>query len=102
MASLLGRLDQGWNNLPDMKARLREQPSLIAKRFFYDSNVYDPQFLRYLATEMAPERVCVGTDYPYLIMQRDPKAYLASCNLNPDTERNVIRDAALRFFGELE
>lgn len=102
MVSLLGRLDQGWSNLPGLRATLQERPSVAAKRLFYDSNVYDPRFLRYLATDIAPERVCVGTDYPYLIMQRDPKGYIASSDLSANILRNVTRDAAFKYLGESE
>lgn len=102
MASFLGRLDQGWTNLPGLRDRLREKPGTAARRLYYDSNVYDPGFLRYLAMDVAPGQICLGTDYPYLIMQSDPRSYIASCGLDAAALIDVNRHAALRYLGELE
>jgi aminocarboxymuconate-semialdehyde decarboxylase len=100
IASLVGRLDQGWTNLPGLKSRLRDRPSTQLRRLYFDSNVYDARFLRYLATDMAAGQVCVGTDYPYLIMQADPRAYVGSCGFDSATSASVCRSAALNFLGQ--
>ncbi|MFC0304774.1 amidohydrolase family protein [Rhizorhabdus histidinilytica] len=97
MASLIGRLDQGWHMVPELRDRLSTAPSAQARRLFYDSNVYEPALLRHVAQDMAPGRVCAGTDYPYLIMQEDPAAFIASAGLSVAEADSVRRGAATTF-----
>ncbi|ATE63655.1 amidohydrolase family protein [Rhizorhabdus dicambivorans] len=97
MASLIGRLDQGWRMVPDLRDRLTTAPSAQARRLFYDSNVYEPGLLRHIARDMAPGQVCAGTDYPYLIMQEDPAAFIASAGLSAAETESVRAGAAIRF-----
>jgi aminocarboxymuconate-semialdehyde decarboxylase len=53
-------------------------PAEHGARFFFDSLVYDPAYLRHLAEHVAPGQIFLGTDYPYLIEQKDPAAFLQS------------------------
>jgi aminocarboxymuconate-semialdehyde decarboxylase len=100
LGALLGRLDQGWNNLPELKEAMAERPSDYARRFFFDSNVYDPALLRYLARDAFPGRVFLGTDYPYVIMQTEPAGFLAAAGLDGTELARVGRQAALLFLNE--
>lgn len=78
LAAMLGRLDRGFAATDGFGGTLSRRPREVANAFFYDSNTYDPALLRHLATEVAPGRVMLGTDYPYDIMQRDPLPWLAA------------------------
>lgn len=97
LATLIGRLDQGWLSSPALQERSSSPPREQARRLFYDSNVYDPRLLRYLATEVAPGQICVGTDYPYLIMQKNPAEFIASAELPDNALQALSRETALRF-----
>jgi aminocarboxymuconate-semialdehyde decarboxylase len=99
MATLLGRLDQGWHSLPAFKARLVRSPSEQARTFFYDSNVYDQKLLQHLVRHMAPGHVFVGTDYPYAIMQIDPHAFIHGAELEAAEMTQLSSGAALEFLG---
>jgi aminocarboxymuconate-semialdehyde decarboxylase len=101
LGAMLGRLDQGWRITEGFGGAAPELPSKTAAQFFYDSNVYDPAYLRYLATKMAPGRVFLGSDYPYEIMQLNPVGYLRSVFDAPALFQSVKRDAALRFLGQI-
>lgn len=74
---IMHRLEQGWRTTNHFEGKLETSPRLQASRFFVDSLVYDADYARYLTTLM-PGRVCLGTDYPYLIEQRAPRAFVAS------------------------
>jgi aminocarboxymuconate-semialdehyde decarboxylase len=64
---------------------------------FYDSNVFDGALLRHLATRMSPDRVFLGTDYPYALMQTQPAAYLSGCGLDQAQGQSLAFGAAERF-----
>ena len=72
----------------------------VGQGFFYDTNVYDAEYLSYLATRMAPGQVFAGTDYPYLIMQKDPARWVRSLALPVEVERSICAEAAGRFMAE--
>ena len=97
LGSILGRLDKGWSagnryGIADML-----MPSEQAKALFYDSNVYDPGYLQYLATRIAPGQVFVGTDYPYQIMQEAPADFIAVAGLDETDLRSLHSGAAKAF-----
>lgn len=75
LASLLGRLEKGFAATQGYGGMTRS-PRAIVKDFLYDSNVYDPTLLSYLATHFAPGRLMLGTDYPYDIRQDEPLSFL--------------------------
>jgi aminocarboxymuconate-semialdehyde decarboxylase len=64
---------------------------------FYDSNVYDGDFLRHLVRHTAPDRIFLGTDYPFSLMQTEPSHYLAGCGLTPDELQGICFAAAAHF-----
>ena len=100
IGSILGRLDVGWNFTKGFGGTVGQLPSSQAHKFFCDSNVYDPVYLRHLATSSFAGRVFLGTDYPYDIMQRDPNAYLLSSGLTGDALQDLKSGAAGLFLGE--
>lgn len=100
LGAMLGRLQLGWSGTDGFGGKSAIAPTDQARRFFYDTNVYDPEYLTYLATRMAPGQVFVGTDYPYMIMQQDPARWIRSLGMPGDVERSICSEAAGRFLAE--
>lgn len=100
LGAMLGRLDLGWKKTEGFGGMLNIKPSEQARRCFFDSNVYNGEYLRLLATNVAPNQIFLGTDYPYAIQQDDPFAYLKSAELNDATLRSVSYGAAMAFLNE--
>lgn len=97
LVPVLPRLDHAWASMASFRATAARKPSESAAGLFYDSNVYDQPYLAYLATQFAPGRVFLGTDYPYEIMQTAPADYLAGLDL-PDAARASLAHGAARHF----
>ncbi len=91
------RLTRGWELTGGFRGTLPEAPTVYARRFFYDSLVYDRGYLAYLANAFAPGQVFCGTDYPYAIMETDPAGFLDGAPL--DDHAAVASGAAERFLG---
>lgn len=100
LASILGRLDTGWNHTGGYGGKLARRPSEAARSLFYDSNVYAPEQLVHLCTDIAPGRVFAGTDYPYDIMQTTPASFIASLGLDAEAHDSLCFRAASDFMGE--
>lgn len=102
LAPLLHRMEFGWGSTNGFEGRLPQSPKAYARRFFYDSLVYDEAYLEHLATHIAPDQICLGTDYPYLIQQPDPRRFIAAAVARAGISEAVWSDAALRFLGVSE
>ena len=99
LAPILHRMEYGWQSSDHFGGRLPQSPKAYARRFFYDSLVYDQAYLQHLTTHIAPGQVFLGTDYPYLIMQPEPRTFTASAAGLPGVGPTIWSDAALRFLG---
>ena len=100
LGAMLGRLDTGFTHSKGFGGKLASLPSQAAQRWFYDSNVYDPAYLEYLATVMAPGRIFAGTDYPYDIMQTGPAAFIDSLSLDETAKASLRAGSAEAFLDE--
>jgi aminocarboxymuconate-semialdehyde decarboxylase len=99
LAPLLHRMEFGWGSTNGFEGKLPQSPKAYARRFFYDSLVYDEAYLEHLATHIAPGQIFLGTDYPYLIQQPDPRAFIAASAARPGVSDTIWNDAACRFLG---
>lgn len=100
IGSIVGRLQTGWEKTEGFGGKAKTDPMTQVRNMFYDTNVYDPDYLRHIATTMAPGKVFGGTDYPYLIMQPEPAKFVRSLGLPDDIERSVCVGAASEFLAE--
>lgn len=71
---ILPRLDQGRKISPAMRSAMPKDPSVIARRFWYDTIVYSDEALRFLEQSVGADQIVVGSDYPFTIKQDRPAA----------------------------
>ncbi|MFC4053236.1 amidohydrolase family protein [Actinomadura syzygii] len=89
-AFLLGRADNAWRRRDLVRADSPRPPSEYVDRFSVDSAVFDPRALRLLVDVMGPERVMLGTDYPFPLGEQDPGATIRACPGLDDAERALL------------
>jgi aminocarboxymuconate-semialdehyde decarboxylase len=94
---LTHRLTQGWNVTRGFDGAMPQPPKYYAERFFYDSLVYDPGYLRHLLHDFAPGQIFGGTDYPYAIMETRLREFLT--NAESADVAALFNGAARRFLG---
>lgn len=100
LGAMLGRLDCGWEKTGGFGGAAKTRPSHQAARMFFDSNVYDPEYLRHLVHHMAPSHIFIGTDYPYAIMQEKPAEFVNSARLDAEQRDALLWQAAQIFLNE--
>ncbi|UNK81076.1 amidohydrolase family protein [Sphingopyxis granuli] len=100
LGAILGRLDSGWHHTEGYGQKISQLPSVSAQRLFYDSNVYDAKYLKYLAEVAFPGKVFTGTDYPYQIMQKDPADFVRTAQLDRLALESLTAGAAGTFLAE--
>ncbi len=91
---LVHRVQHGWTLTNGFEGALPLSPHAYAAEFFYDSLVYETNYLKYLMQEFAPGQIFAGTDYPYPIAQTAVGEFLATAG----TQAVQLCDGAARRF----
>jgi aminocarboxymuconate-semialdehyde decarboxylase len=82
---------------PALKNLFQSEPRETARRFFYDTILYDEASLRFLEASVGTDAIVVGSDYPFTIRQPRPSQF-AERALN--TDESTLTANALRWLGE--
>lgn len=98
LAQLLPRLQHVWSLAPKLQESCGA-PVALARSLYVDSLVYDGTALRFLFDSFGTERVTIGTDYPFVIMETDPVGRIAALDLPPAERALVLSGNARRFLG---
>lgn len=96
LPSMIGRLDMGYERLPDCRAAIPRPPSSYLNQFCFDTVAFNPPLLRYLADTYGAERLVIGTDYPLPAGVAHPVAEVKTLGLPPDVEEAILRGNAAR------
>lgn len=95
----VGRLDHGY-----VAARRGARfdalapPSSYLRRFWYDAVVYRPQSLRWLVSTVGPDRVMLGTDYPFDMEMRGARDLVTAAVDDPEARALVLSGTARALF----
>lgn len=82
---------------PTLANLFPNDPREMARRFYFNSILYEDAALRYLADAVGTEAIVVGSDYPFTIRQSRPSAF-AERALGVD--ETVLRANAERWLGQ--
>jgi aminocarboxymuconate-semialdehyde decarboxylase len=100
LAMLLPRLEQGWKVFPALAESIPESPTEQVKKLYFDTLVFDPAALNYLAGAFGTQGLMLGTDYPFNFHERRPVERLLSAGLDPATRDALAFGNARKFLGE--
>jgi aminocarboxymuconate-semialdehyde decarboxylase len=96
----IGRIERGFVARPDLCAVSNDvSPREYLKRIYLDSLVHDPLMLRYLVDLMGPERIALGSDYPFPLGEPQPGALIDLCGFSEETRARLLHGTALEWLG---
>lgn len=98
-AFLLGRLENAWKHHPVAHGVCELPPSQYLNRFYVDSAVFDKRALEFLVETMSPERVMLGSDYPFPLGEHHIGALIRSSNLTSKAKERLLGGNAADFLG---
>jgi aminocarboxymuconate-semialdehyde decarboxylase len=87
---LRGRWEHGWRVREDARTRIDRPPSEYFRLLYFDSLTHSGPALNYLVETVGPERVMLGSDYPYDMSDTDPVRAIASLPGLSDGQRELI------------
>ena len=100
-AGTIGRIEHGFYARPDLVATENPvNPRAYLGRFYVDSLVHDNDALRQLIKLMTPERVALGSDYPFPLGEKPAGKLIDSLyDLSPEIRDRLLAGTALEFLG---
>jgi aminocarboxymuconate-semialdehyde decarboxylase len=94
---LLGRLENAWQHQPVARGKCQHPPSHYLNRFYVDSAIFNPRAFQFLVDVMGPERVMLGSDYPFPLGEEHVGALVRSSNLAPEAKSQILGGNAEEF-----
>lgn len=90
----IGRFEHGWKVRPEPKAGLDVNPRTLMDRFWFDTLTHDTASLRFLLERVGPDRLCLGTDYPFDMADDQPVDTIRAAVKDPDIFDRLVRTTA--------
>lgn len=87
--SLRGRLQKSFSIISPEKLKLKESPVESLKRFYFDSLTHDKEVLINLIDFVGPDRVLLGSDYPFDMGHNFPLETLDEINLSKESVSKI-------------
>ena len=80
---------------PEGKKNIERPPSEYFKQLYFDSLTHGAPALSYLASTVGPERIMIGTDYPFEIGDPEGRRALPAIERLPQSaKQKILRDNA--------
>lgn len=100
--ALLARYAHAWSLFPALREGVVENPFELGRRLYFDSLVYNETLLRTQIQLFGVSQTMIGSDYPFVIMERDPVARVTELGLSAQDTEMLVRRNALRWLGRDE
>jgi aminocarboxymuconate-semialdehyde decarboxylase len=95
----LARLNHGWHVRPEGRAAIPREPRHYARLVYVDSLTCSPANLRFIVETLGPDRVVMGSDYPFDMGDPDPVGSIGAAGLAAPARAAIEGENAARFLG---
>jgi len=93
---LMERLDNGWRDFPECRARIDELPSTYLKRLYYDTVNFNPHMLMMVRDMIGADHMVMGSDYPHLLGSIDRAvSSIGTLNISEAEKQSIFSGTAL-------
>ena len=96
LLAVRGRMRHAHGFQPQARSRLRESPEDSIRRFHFDTLTHDDALLRALIDYAGPDRVLLGSDYPFDMGDARHVDTVRALGLAPDVEAAILAGNAER------
>lgn len=98
--SSIGRIQHGFEVRPDLCAVDNTvSPRDSLGKFYFDALVHDPEMLQFLVKLVGPEKIALGTDYPFPLGELQPGKLIRESNFSHQIKQQMLADTALDWLG---
>jgi aminocarboxymuconate-semialdehyde decarboxylase len=97
---LLGRWDHGYLKRPTARGKIDRLPSDYFRMLYFDHIAHSDLGLRFLIDLVGPDRVMIGTDYPFDMGPDEPVGFIEEASgVSVEEKRLITSENARRFLG---
>lgn len=94
----IGRIEHAYNVRPDlMTVDNPHNPRKYLEQIYLDTLVHDKGMLDYVLNLMGPEKLALGTDYPFPLGELEPGKLIASMDYDTSVEDRLLHGTALEW-----
>ncbi len=97
--TLLPRMQYAWESQRGLREAIPVAPTEAARALYYDDLLYSATAIRALVETVGDDRLMIGTDYPFAIMDADPAGRVASLGLSDAAQEALRWRNAARWLG---
>ena len=93
---LMERMDNGWRDFPECRAKIDELPSTYLKRLYYDTVNFNPHMLMMVRNMIGADHLVMGSDYPHLLgsIERAVSS-IKALEISEEEKRQIFEGTAL-------
>jgi len=96
----IGRIQHGYDCRPDLVAVDNPNPPRnYLGKFWVDCITHDPALLRYIIDAIGPDKICLGSDYPFPLGDLEIGAFVREMDLPDDTVEAIYSRNTLEWLG---
>ncbi len=93
---LMERMDNGWRDFPECRAKIDELPSAYLKRLYYDTVNFNPHMLMMARDMLGADHMVMGSDYPHLLGSIDRAvSSIQTLNISEVEKQRIFAGTAL-------
>lgn len=93
---LMERMDNGWRDFPECRAKIDKLPSTYLKRLYYDTVNFNPHMLKMVREMIGADRMVLGSDYPHLLGSIDRAvSSIQSLEITDDEKQKIFEGTAV-------
>ena len=96
----LGRFEQAYRERKECRVNISKSPAEFLRQIWFDTVVFRPDAIGYLAGVVGADRVVMGSDSPYDMGDKDPVGLVkAVANLSDAVKADILGGTAAKLLG---
>jgi len=99
---LMERMDNGYRDFPECRAKIDQLPSFYLKRLYYDTVSFSPHTLTMARNMVGADRMVMGSDYPHLLGSIDRAvSSIESLDIREEEKEGIFSGTALKILNNV-
>jgi aminocarboxymuconate-semialdehyde decarboxylase len=99
---LMERMDNGFRDFADCRAKIDKLPSVYLKRLYYDTVSFSPHMLNMVKNMVGADHMVMGSDYPHLLGSIDRAvSSIEDLGLSDSETQQIFSGTALRILNNV-
>ena len=99
---LMERMDNGYRDFPECRAKIDQLPSFYLKRLYYDTVSFSPHTLMMVRNMVGADHMVMGSDYPHLLGSIDRAvSSIEALDIREEEKEAIFSTTALTILNNL-